>query len=387
MKILLVLLSAVGLYGQTFLPTPTYILPNAARTQSGTLIVLAADRASSLQIKANSISGVTAIGPITITGSNVTSSRIVLQPGTIFGDSWVEVGGAGILGNINGFQDLGRSATRWGNIWSMTENIGGSLNSTRLTVGQAGNGYAVDISSNTGSFPSLNVTNIGGTSSINATNTGGATITANCTSSCTKAFLSTSGAGDFLSLQIGGSTVINSSRFLNNITGVSQTLLPGAGSTYDLGSSGLPWNSLFVNNISSITSTGLQFSGNLTFNAGNTYDIGASGTTVRSIFSRTISASGNSGGATAANFINTGTLGGGSFSQGNGNGGSFDVTGGSGQPALLLNHSGITTGQVSFFVEKTAPAGVCVTGSVWVTSAGGAGTTLYVCEAAGWAAK
>ncbi|RLI04036.1 hypothetical protein DRO30_00140, partial [Candidatus Bathyarchaeota archaeon] len=53
---------------------------------------------------------------------------------------------------------------------------------------------------------------------------------------------------DTLSLKVGGSEVISSSRVLRNISNVDQSLLPLTGSSYNLGSSDLKWNAVYANN-------------------------------------------------------------------------------------------------------------------------------------------
>mgnify|MGYP000058807377 CR=1 FL=1 len=53
---------------------------------------------------------------------------------------------------------------------------------------------------------------------------------------------------DSLSLKIGGTEVISSSRVLRNISNVDQSLLPLTGSSYNLGSSDLKWNAVYANN-------------------------------------------------------------------------------------------------------------------------------------------
>jgi hypothetical protein len=48
------------------------------------------------------------------------------------------------------------------------------------------------------------------------------------------------------SLQIGGTTVIDSSKVLQNIASVSQSLTPSADNSYDLGSSSYRWRTLYA---------------------------------------------------------------------------------------------------------------------------------------------
>ena len=57
------------------------------------------------------------------------------------------------------------------------------------------------------------------------------------------------GVANVGSLQIGGTTVIDSNRVLQNIASVSQTLTPSADNTYDLGSSSYRWRTVYAVNI------------------------------------------------------------------------------------------------------------------------------------------
>jgi hypothetical protein len=57
------------------------------------------------------------------------------------------------------------------------------------------------------------------------------------------------GVANVGSLQIGGTTVIDSNRVLQNIASVSQSLTPVADNTYDLGSSTYRWRALYAVNV------------------------------------------------------------------------------------------------------------------------------------------
>jgi hypothetical protein len=59
---------------------------------------------------------------------------------------------------------------------------------------------------------------------------------------------------DALALRIGGTTVIDSSRKLQNIASIVQTLLPNADNTYDLGSSTYRWRNLLLSGYAMLSS-------------------------------------------------------------------------------------------------------------------------------------
>jgi len=67
--------------------------------------------------------------------------------------------------------------------------------------------------------------------------------------------LTISSTGNLGSLQIGGTTVIDSSRNLLNINRIVCSLIPNADNTYDLGSSSLRWANLYAVNISISTAS------------------------------------------------------------------------------------------------------------------------------------
>jgi len=58
--------------------------------------------------------------------------------------------------------------------------------------------------------------------------------------------LNLSGTLNVGSLQIGGVTVVDSNRVLQNIASVAQSLVPSADSSYDLGSSSYRWRSVYA---------------------------------------------------------------------------------------------------------------------------------------------
>jgi hypothetical protein len=58
--------------------------------------------------------------------------------------------------------------------------------------------------------------------------------------------LNLSGALNVGSLQIGGTTVIDSNRVLQNIASVAQSLVPSADNSYDLGSSSYRWRNVYA---------------------------------------------------------------------------------------------------------------------------------------------
>jgi hypothetical protein len=58
--------------------------------------------------------------------------------------------------------------------------------------------------------------------------------------------LNLSGTLNVGSLQVGGTTVIDSNRVLQNISSVAQSLVPSADNSYDLGSSSYRWRSIYA---------------------------------------------------------------------------------------------------------------------------------------------
>jgi hypothetical protein len=61
-----------------------------------------------------------------------------------------------------------------------------------------------------------------------------------------KAYIDSSGNVNVASLLVGGTTVIDSGRSLRNIAGVAQSLLPSSDNTYDLGSSSYRWRNAYL---------------------------------------------------------------------------------------------------------------------------------------------
>ena len=61
--------------------------------------------------------------------------------------------------------------------------------------------------------------------------------------------LTMSGSLSLNSLQIGGTTVIDSNRKLQNIASIVQSMLPDSDNTYDLGSSSYRWRNAYVVNM------------------------------------------------------------------------------------------------------------------------------------------
>ena len=114
------------------------------------------------------------------------------------------------------------------------------------------------------------------------------------------------------------------------------------------------------------------------------------------ITSNDISSSGNANGITIGggpadfsdlsvsnNRIDTGT-GGWAFYSSNANpvGVVYDNT-----ILTTTHHYTLTSGLTLRALESAAPSGACNTGSQWINTAGGASTTLYICEAGTWVAK
>jgi len=57
------------------------------------------------------------------------------------------------------------------------------------------------------------------------------------------------GVGNLSSLQIGGTTVIDSGRVLQNIASIKQSMLPSSDNAYDLGSSSYRWRNMYTVNL------------------------------------------------------------------------------------------------------------------------------------------
>jgi hypothetical protein len=108
------------------------------------------------------------------------------------------------------------------------------------------------------------------------------------------------GTANVGSLQIGGTTVIDSSRNLQNIASIVQSLLPSADGTYDFGSSTYRWRNLYLSGTANVGSlyvggtvviTSDRMLSNIAYLAtslvpylDNTYDIGASLSRIRNIY-------------------------------------------------------------------------------------------------------
>jgi len=87
---------------------------------------------------------------------------------------------------------------------------------------------------------------VAGTANVGSLQIGGTTVIDSSRNLTNIASATVSGTANVGSLQIGGTTVIDSSRKLQNIASVAQNLVPDANLTRDLGTSSVAWNNLYV---------------------------------------------------------------------------------------------------------------------------------------------